>query len=98
MDIAYSINDVPIRLTEERWRHIIERHFDLFNYKEDILEVIEQPEFIYQARRGALIATRSYGRRGFLRVYYKEQRNDGFIITARFADTLPKGVRIWPFH
>ncbi len=31
MDIAYSINGIPSRLTEERWLHIIERHFDLFN-------------------------------------------------------------------
>jgi hypothetical protein len=96
MEIAYSVNGVPIRLTGERWEHIIERHFDLFNYKEAILAVIEQPEFIFQGRRGSLIATRSYGRRGILRVYYKEQRNDGFIITARFSDTQPKEVRIWP--
>jgi hypothetical protein len=51
MEIAYSVNGVPIRLTDERWEHIIERHFDLFNYKEAILEVIEQPEFIYRGRR-----------------------------------------------
>ena len=96
MEIAYSVNGVPIRLTEERWQHIIEGHFDLINYKEDLLKVIEQPEFIYRGRRASLIATRSYGRRGILRVYYKEQRSDGFIITARFSDTQPKEVRIWP--
>ena len=96
MEIAYSVNGVPIRLTEERWHHIIEGHLDLINYKEDLLEVIEQPEFIYRGRRGSLIATRSYGRRGVLRVYYKEQSSDGFIITARFSDTQPKEVRIWP--
>ena len=61
MDIAYSVNGVLIRLTEERWRHIIERHYDLFNYKDDILEIIERPEYVYRARRGAFIATRSYG-------------------------------------
>ena len=29
MDIVKSINGVPIRLTEERWVHIIENHDDL---------------------------------------------------------------------
>lgn len=52
MDIAYSVNGVPIRLTEKRWRRIIERHDDLFNYKDDILEIIERPEYISSPSRG----------------------------------------------
>jgi len=26
MEVAYSVNSVPIRLTYERWFHIIENH------------------------------------------------------------------------
>jgi hypothetical protein len=32
MKIAYSKNNVPIRLTYERWVHIIEAHDDLAGY------------------------------------------------------------------
>jgi len=52
MDIAYSINGIPSRLTEKRWRRIIERYFNLFNYKEDVLELIEQPEYIFGKANG----------------------------------------------
>lgn len=34
MDIAYSVDDVPIRLTAERWFHIVENHDDLAGYCE----------------------------------------------------------------
>jgi len=30
MDIAYSINGVPIRLTNERWYHIVENRDEMF--------------------------------------------------------------------
>lgn len=72
MNMAISVNGVPIRLTDERWHHIIDGHVDLFNYREDILRIIEEPEAIYRGRRGSLIAVRSYGRRGFLAVFYRE--------------------------
>jgi len=25
-DIAYSVNNIPIRLADERWTHIVENH------------------------------------------------------------------------
>ena len=97
MNMAISVNGVPIRLTDERWHHIIDGHVDLFNYREDILHIIEEPEAIYRGRRGSLIAVRSYGRRGFLAVFYREvSRYDGFVITARFLSELPGGEKIWP--
>ena len=37
MDIVKSKNNVPIRLTEERWIHIVENHDDLAGYYEDVL-------------------------------------------------------------
>ena len=44
MDIAYSINDIPIRLTRERWFHITENHDDLAGYYDDVLHTIEDPD------------------------------------------------------
>jgi len=32
MDTVKSKNNIPIRLTEERWFHIIENHDDLAGY------------------------------------------------------------------
>lgn len=94
---AISVNGVPIRLTEERWSHIVNKHADLLNYQQDILAVVENPETVYRGRRGALIAIRGYGRRGFLAVFYREiSQQDGFVITARFILRRPGGVPIWP--
>jgi hypothetical protein len=76
--------------------HIINKHIDLLNYQQDILAVVENPEFIYRGRRGTLIAIRGYGRRGFLAVFYREtSQQDGFIITARFILRRPGGVPVW---
>ncbi len=36
-DIIISKNGVPIRLTAERWWHIIENHDDLAGYYDDVL-------------------------------------------------------------
>ncbi len=37
MDIAISKSGVPIRLTNERWYHIVENHDDLAEYDEVLL-------------------------------------------------------------
>jgi len=94
---ACSVKGVTIRLPDERWQHIVEGHLDLANYYLDVLQVIEQPEVVYAGRRGSLIAVRSYGRRGYLAVFYREvSRQDGFVITARFLSTPPRARKVWP--
>lgn len=95
-DVTISVNGVPIRLTEERWHHIIDGHADLANYRDDILDVVANPDEVSEGYGGGLIALRSYGRRGHLAVIYKEvSRNDGFIITARFTQKKPGKTRVW---
>ncbi len=85
MDIVYSINNVPIRLTEERWIHIVENHDDLAGYYEEVLKTVEEPDYIIKGYKGALIALRKIKNK-FLAVVYKElKQNDGFIITAYFT-------------
>ncbi len=94
---AESVNGVRIRLPDERWQHIVEGHLDLVNYADDVLRVIEHPETVYQGRRSSLIAVRSYGRRGYLAVFYREvSPDDGFVITARFLRSRPRTRRVWP--
>ena len=41
MDIAFSKNSVPIRLTPERWMHIVENHDDVAGYYDDVLGTVE---------------------------------------------------------
>ncbi|MBC7234020.1 MAG: hypothetical protein H5T68_12355 [Chloroflexi bacterium] len=96
MDIAFSINGVPIRLTAERWFHIVENHDDLAGHYEDILETIENPDLVLRGYRNSLIATRSYGHERYLMVVYREiSAEDGFIITAYFTSKVERKKAIW---
>lgn len=96
MKIAISVNDIPIRLTNERWYHITENHDDLSSYFPEVLETIETPIFILRGNKGSLKATKNFGKNKWLVVIYKEKsKKDGFVITAYFLDTRPKGEIIW---
>ena len=96
MEIAYSVNGVPIRLMYERWFHITENHDDLASYYFEVMEVVENPEFIIRGNKGSLKAAKNMGRDKWLVVIYREiSKKDGFVITAYFLDKKPKGVPIW---
>ena len=72
MDIVVSKYSVPIRLTEERWFHIIENHDDLAGHYDNVLQTIEDPDTIIEGYKKALIALRRISRNKFLAVVYKE--------------------------
>ncbi|MBF0233598.1 MAG: hypothetical protein HQK62_05985 [Desulfamplus sp.] len=96
MEIAYSINKVPIRLTYERWYHITENHDDVAGQFHEILETVEKPDFIVRGNNRSLKAAKNFGKKKWLVAVYKEiSKSDGFIITAYFLSTKPKGEIIW---
>jgi hypothetical protein len=96
MDVAYSVNNIPVRLTYERWHHITENHDELASYYYDVLETIENPEFVIKGNKGTLKAIRNISKRKWLVVIYKELSDkDGFIIKAYFLSQKPKGKLIW---
>ena len=96
MEIAYSVNAVPIRLTYERWYHIVENHDELASCFYEVLETIGKPEMIVRGNKGTLKAARNIGKRKWLVVVYKElSKHDGFVITAYMLDTKPKGEILW---
>ncbi len=96
LNIAYSINNVPIRLSYERWYHIIENHDDLASYFFEVLETIEKPDLILRGNKGSLKAVRNFGKNKWLIVIYREiSKKDGFVITSYFLDRKPKGEIIW---
>ena len=83
MDIVKSVNNVPIRLTDERWLHIIDEHAELVKFKNEILETISDPDIIYQGKYDELMAVKSIQTNKYIIVVYKETKNDdGFIITS----------------
>lgn len=90
------MNDVPIRLTSERWMHITESRDDLAGYADDVLAAVEEPDWVTRGYGGALLAWKRYGRRGYLTVVYKELgEDDGFIITAFFTKKPRKKNKTW---
>ena len=96
MEIVYSVNSVPIRLTEERWEHIVNNKPYMESYYERILDAIEKPNFVLRGYAGSLIAILSVGRQQYLHVVYKEiSQDDGFIITAFVARKYNRRMIVW---
>lgn len=95
--IAFSVNDVPIRLTDERWRHIVENHDDMAGYYDTVLRTVEEADYIIKGYGGAFIALQKIAKTKFLAVVYREFIDDGFIITAYFTRkiNLEKEEIIW---
>ncbi len=90
MIILYSRNQVPIRLTNERWEHIRQRHPEMETQRDRILETVEFPDYIQAGDFGGLLAIRYYEQTPltskYLVVAYREQTlDDGFILTAYFT-------------
>ncbi len=46
LDEARSVNGVPIRLTEERWRHIVGVQDGLADKSENVRDVVQSPEWV----------------------------------------------------
>ena len=94
LGIADSVNGVPIRLTDERWEHILDSHAELASYRETILDAVENPDYILTSRRGAAVVV--FGRKAFLHVFYVEKgRHDGFTLSARVDEKMDKAKIVW---
>ena len=89
MNVAISKNNIPIRLTEERWHHISTGHPEIADYYFEILETIEYPSIIFEGNNGGLIAVSTKLKQidKFIVVIYKEiGLKDGFIISAYISN------------
>jgi hypothetical protein len=99
METVRSKNDVQIRLPDERWLHIIESHTEMAGLYSDVLETVEDPDVIYEAESGELLAKKEVQSDKYLVVVYKEvSREDGFVITAfltRRSKQLERRSKIW---
>jgi len=96
LGIADSVNGVPIRLTDERWEHILFRRPEMASFIETLLDAVGDPEYILRGYKGTLIAVVHLGERSYLNVVYRElSQTDGFVITARIERHLDKSKIIW---
>lgn len=92
MDIVTTIskNGVLIRLTEERWKHIVLMHPGLADKQTTVLTTVKNPDYVLKGGARELLAVSALSKRACLVVVYKEtlllrnkeEINDGFIITA----------------
>lgn len=96
---AQSKNGVPIRLTNERWAHILEEHGELSDMRDVILETIEEPDRILAGGQGELLAVQEIEPGKWFVSVYRELENDGFVITAfmtRRIRSLDRRKQLWP--
>ncbi len=97
--VVISKNNVPIRLTDERWAHIVEEHCEIAGMRFEVLEVIAHPARIYAGTAGEVLAIREVEVGKWLVVVYRELASDGFVITAfltRKIAAVERRRRIWP--
>jgi hypothetical protein len=100
METVISKNNIPIRLTDERWLHIVTEHPEMSPFRSEILETITDPDTIYAGSKGDLIAVSRQieGTNKHIIEAYKEINDDGFIITAYIPNklnSLQKREIIW---
>jgi len=101
--VVRSVNGVLIRLTQERWRHILVRHPETEPYRDRVLDAVKDPDFVAKGLHGELKAAKLFidlpmGRRYLVVVYREVGARDGFIITARLGSgvsNLIKGGVVW---
>ena len=94
-----SKNNVPIRLTDERWTHIVEEHCELAGMRLEVVETVSCPSRILAGGDNKLLAVREVSPGMNLVVVYREFEDDGFIITAFITSktkSLNRRNQIWP--
>lgn len=97
LDVVKSVNDVPIRLTEERWfEHIVFNRPYMSGYLQTVLEAVENPQFVLRGTNRSKVAVINLGRKRWLHVVYRElSKTDGFIVTAKIESDYNENLIIW---
>jgi len=102
MEIAVSRNGLPIRLSDERWPHVVEAHDYMAGNLELVIETIEDPDAMVVGSKAELIALRYYEPTVLSEKYvvavYREVGDDGFLITAFMTsrpDTILRKGILW---
>jgi len=93
--IVISKDGKEIRLTEERWSHIVESHDYMAGNQDIVFETLEDPDIIVSGEKDEIIAIKHYVKTSISEkhavVIYREKENDGFVITA-FMTSKPEKI------
>ena len=108
-----SKNGIKIRLTDERWKHIVLMHPNLTDKQRKVLSTVKNPDYILRgsgdeklavleiSKNLSILRKNIYYILNYLVVVYKETTKDGFIITA-YESSDPKWLfkkeTIWSKH
>lgn len=98
-DIVISRWGTPIRLTDERWGHIVGGHSELMGMRPSVLNALENAERILEGARGELLAVQEREPGKWIVVVYKELSGDGYVITAFLTSKerwLNRRRQLWP--
>ncbi len=101
MRILKDHDGCDVRLTDERFAHILE-HPEMQNQDARIVETLLSPDSIIASHHDPPVhlSHRLYERtpvtRKYLVVMVKYLESDAFIVTAFFTDQEKKGTRLWP--
>jgi hypothetical protein len=99
MITTFSVHGTRIRLTDERWAHILEEHGEISGMMDAVLQTVNEPQVIFAGNSGELLAVREIEAGKYIVVPYREQDRDGFIITAfvtRRFHSLQRRAQLWP--
>jgi hypothetical protein len=96
-----SFQNIPIRLTDERWAHIVEEHCELAGMLYEVLDAIALPERVMAGNAGEHLAVKPARPDKSLVVVYRENEDlqDGFVITAfltKRVRSLERRPQLWP--
>lgn len=101
MLVVHSHNGVPIRLTEERWQHILTRHPEMIDHRGLVERTVAEPDIIQQGDFGELLAVRFHPQTSltskFIVVAYREvSSGEGYILTAYLTSRpSPRRDTVW---
>ncbi len=91
MDVAKSVHGVPIRLTDERWEHIVLGHPEMSGRRGEILDAVAKPSIVVRGNEGSLLATRRTAGGMLVVVAYRDER-----VGRVHPDRLPDAARPIP--
>jgi hypothetical protein len=92
-----SKRGIPVRLTHERWSHIVESHDYMAGHLDLVVETLADPDYVVAGVRGELLALKRYDHTAIgpkhMVVAYREHERDGFVVTAFMTSKTDKLVK-----
>lgn len=87
MVTADSVNGVPIRLTDERWQHVVGSHSEMAIERDHVMQTVAEPDLVQAGDFGELRAIRHWpdtalGSKLAVVAYREVSQADGYILPA----------------